>query len=979
MGNNLISYWRTSLIDTERSKLDHYRIFNDDTSISIHSAELNTGKVIKEFTPILLNDRSKGSVNNNIPVLIYPFIYKLESAAEMPGDYIIPLCVPALLNKNGILIPPPDALPWIPRQHLTPIENGTHTICDVDDVDRYYDTSEYCGISWSEYLAYGFGLLSCVADKNQAFEFETIIADAGTYRRESMARIILDTTEQQGMCKHLVSLYDSILSKEISTMPLLGLFSNLLVANNEVREYKNASQLHFGHMHPEFTLSDSQRKALHVSALLEDGGLQVIKGPPGTGKTTLIQSIVANEWTKAALEGRTHPPVTFITSTNNQAVTNVIDRFNDSLENGGSVVDRWLPDVDTFGLYCGSIGKKTDVDRSKYMTHLSLSEKTECIEYYTEASQYFLDKASQYFGIKFKTIDETKGFIHKRMGYHTESLNIFKHYNQYNSNKPAPSLKSNSANNMSSTALIAQQDADYKYYKQVATMLPEWNKQQQSVHPIIAFLSFIPFIANVRRQLASDCLGQILEPVLASMPQEEQRCVSDVRLKIRTTNINPSEVNNLVTSLLKKITSTAEDKLASITQQIHSREIGSSLFDEARKTIENHVNNTGLTVPEYDYKADTGIRYLLFGLASHYWEASWLEEVESLLRTKKLPIKGKGYEQIASMWRRYSKITPLMVSTLHMLPKHLCAWKAETGGFVSEPLLNYVDLLIIDEAGQVAPEIAPPSMALSKKAIIIGDPLQIEPVQPLPKSIDRANMKRHCPDYSLKYNLMGVADKGVASASGSAIHIASRTTTTHLVTLKEHRRCVPEIIDYCNKLAYGGELFSFRQSKVNRIYNPFQWVKTFGTKAVKSGGSWSNKIEAEEIAKWLFENTGKIKQHYGESITKTVGIITPFAKQAAIIKKQLVDQGIPRVTVGTIHSFQGSERDIIIFSPVYTSDCGGTPFFFDLSPNMLNVAVSRAKDTFIVIGDPNIFKKGNTPSGLLAGYLLKTEQDLDAG
>ena len=74
--------------------------------------------------------------------------------------------------------------------------------------------------------------------------------------------------------------------------------------------------------------------------------------------------------------------------------------------------------------------------------------------------------------------------------------------------------------------------------------------------------------------------------------------------------------------------------------------------------------------------------------------------------------------------------------------------------------------------------------------------------------------------------------------------------------------------------------------------------------------------------------------------------------------------------IGTVHALQGGERPFILFSSVYTKN-DPPRYFFDQGTNMLNVAVSRAQDSFLVFGDMSIFKRDNpTPSGLLAKHLF---------
>lgn len=77
------------------------------------------------------------------------------------------------------------------------------------------------------------------------------------------------------------------------------------------------------------------------------------------------------------------------------------------------------------------------------------------------------------------------------------------------------------------------------------------------------------------------------------------------------------------------------------------------------------------------------------------------------------------------------------------------------------------------------------------------------------------------------------------------------------------------------------------------------------------------------------------------------------------------------LTIGTVHALQGAERPIILFSSVYGPNMKNTSFFFDMGPNMLNVAVSRAKDSFIMFGHDNLYRNdaNRNPSSLLYKYI----------
>lgn len=155
--------------------------------------------------------------------------------------------------------------------------------------------------------------------------------------------------------------------------------------------------------------------------------------------------------------------------------------------------------------------------------------------------------------------------------------------------------------------------------------------------------------------------------------------------------------------------------------------------------------------------------------------------------------------------------------------------------------------------------------------------------------------------------------------------------------------------------------------------------------SVPKGTSRINIKEATAIAKWLVENRRAIEDYVIQKddnlfqpqdhalLQKAVGIVTPFSHQAALIRQQLKHYGLPPLTVGTVHSLQGDERHMVILSCVYGQGDQNTGKFYDRSHNMLNVAVSRAKDFFLVFGHPEVFgKDGNErPSGKLRKRLVE--------
>src|SRR5690606_4944964 len=103
-----------------------------------------------------------------------------------------------------------------------------------------------------------------------------------------------------------------------------------------------------------------------------------------------------------------------------------------------------------------------------------------------------------------------------------------------------------------------------------------------------------------------------------------------------------------------------------------------------------------------------------------------------------------------------------------------------------------------------------------------------------------------------------------------------------------------------------------------------------------------------------------------------IAVVTPFVGQKFTLRSLLRKAGmdISGLTIGTVHALQGAERPIVLFSSTYGTNDIGKGYFFDSGVNMLNVAVSRAKDCFIVFGFKDVFDRpGNSPSAMLYRYI----------
>ncbi|QBI66032.1 hypothetical protein EIZ61_32190 (plasmid) [Pseudomonas syringae] len=392
-----------------------------------------------------------------------------------------------------------------------------------------------------------------------------------------------------------------------------------------------------------------------------------------------------------------------------------------------------------------------------------------------------------------------------------------------------------------------------------------------------------------------------------------------------------------------------------------------------------------VTLSDCDSWADTSLRFEIFLLTTHYWEGRWLMEVAESL-PEILKSRGKnGRKTLEKNWRRWMKLTPCVVATFFRLPKELQCKRHDGSGFVDDYALNFVDLLIVDEAGQVLPEVAAPSFALAKHALVIGDTQQIEPIWSIPAAVDIGNLMsagllsrdKVDDDYA------AFCDSGRSAANGSVMAIAQATSRYHYdqdlargMYLYEHRRCYDSIIDYCNALCYKGKLQPRRGQKPEGGLPGLGYLHIDGMCQQSNGGSRHNLLEAQTIAAWIQANGAGLIKRYKKDLWEILGVITPFGAQAQAIAQACAALGIKtgkgdgEMTVGTVHSFQGAERPVVIFSAVYSKHADGE--FIDRKDSMLNVAVSRAKDSFLVFGDLDLFSQVpmSKPRGRLTQFLL---------
>ncbi len=246
------------------------------------------------------------------------------------------------------------------------------------------------------------------------------------------------------------------------------------------------------------------------------------------------------------------------------------------------------------------------------------------------------------------------------------------------------------------------------------------------------------------------------------------------------------------------------------------------------------------------------------------------------------------------------------------------------------------DYVIMDEASQV--DVATGALALScaRNAVIVGDKMQ------LPNVVTTADKKR-ARDILAKYNINGAYDFSEYSFLAS---IETLFPSFPQTLLREHYRCHPKIINFCNQKFYDNQLVIMTSD-----HGEADVINLYTTRKGNHCRGHVNQRQVDVIANEILPAITKNKK-------KDIGIIAPYRDQA----KQ-ISTFIPEIQSDTVHKFQGREKEVIIIS---TTDDQITPFADDA--NLLNVAISRAKSSLYIVMSGND-SNGGTNIGDLVSYI----------
>ncbi len=303
---------------------------------------------------------------------------------------------------------------------------------------------------------------------------------------------------------------------------------------------------------------------------------------------------------------------------------------------------------------------------------------------------------------------------------------------------------------------------------------------------------------------------------------------------------------------------------------------------------------------------------------------------------------------IPELWATFFLVVPLISTTFASVHRMFSRLKPETLGW-----------LLVDEAGQAVPQAAVGAMMRTKHSIVVGDPLQIEPVVTLPNSLT----EKVCGFFGIDPLRFNAPEASVQTLADSASVYCARfpAGSGHRYVgapLLVHRRCNSPMFEISNQIAYANLMVQAKRQTADNV--------TLGR------SSWVDVVSRSSTDKWspdegavLIEMLRRLRQG---GHAPDFYVVTPFVIVQDNLRSEILKSGVmngwveePRdwlsKRVGTVHTVQGREAGIVFFvlgAPMASQN--GARSWAGSRPNLVNVAVTRAQTTLYVIGNRELWK-----------------------
>jgi superfamily I DNA and/or RNA helicase len=311
---------------------------------------------------------------------------------------------------------------------------------------------------------------------------------------------------------------------------------------------------------------------------------------------------------------------------------------------------------------------------------------------------------------------------------------------------------------------------------------------------------------------------------------------------------------------------------------------------------------------------------------------------------------------IKDLWASFFLVVPVVSTTFASVNRMFSKLPPETLGW-----------LLIDEAGQAVPQAAIGAIMRAKRSVVVGDPLQIEPVVTMPNTLTEEICAYFGID-PLKYNAPEASVQTVADAASkycARFNIGSGFRDVG-APLLVHRRCDSPMFDISNEIAYSNLMVQAKKpSSKQTVLGPSSWIDVVG----KPGPDKWCADEAVVLLKMLekLKASGEKPDFY---------VVTPFVVVQDNLRQEILKSGVlqgwtdnPNAWVwehvGTVHTVQGREADTVFFVlGAQASSQKGARAWAGGKPNLVNVAITRSKRSLYVIGNRSLWSSAGVFSAL---------------
>lgn len=821
---------------------------------------------------------------------------------------------------------------------------------------------------------------------------------------------------------------------------------DLLKDTDQMRKWYNPKVLPYGRWPSKFNLSFMQQIAVNI-AKENPKDIFSVNGPPGTGKTTLLKDIIANNIVERASKfcesnhvndifkkvvGRDGTSFYYtipsdiavygmlVLSSNNKAVENI------TLE---------LPNISS--VKAGTNGSTLfNPEFSNQQVDLSCFAKDEKYKYVKSSEVYFTFLAD-----RLAESNTQWGLISARLGKKS-NINTFMPALNVLSSDMSSIMRMPSAQDAFEGAK-RQFQAQYKLVKTLFAYVTTYEENTQSIQELKLKINQLQEeVVSIDEQLSkydtlNDDLMQLIEhknciesklieyngkrsifdklwhatnwsilkamgnPTLLSVIEEETTKLQIVKDQLTTLHqlVNEREsIINTKDSLLadiKEIEGTIQK--AEKTQQ----EILGTIKSSGKDTIHcfDDIESKLMLSDENRAEAHTAFLYVC-----NYLNECRERLLYDALQVQKAVIMSdafrKNMQLLSQYWGSLSDrkklqknfdldmIFPALLNSLMITVPVISSTFAAVERFLinckSESSLGTI---IIDEAGQASPHMLVGALFRAQKAIVVGDPKQIEPVQ----TVQDLFVERIGGEGIGKYRSKELSVQSLADAQNpfaGTIKNLDGSESWVGCPLVIHRRCKDPMFTVANELSYGGFMINKTMDSDNPI-DPCKescWI-TYDASNIESSTGKDRYIKVQgQIA---FELIQKLRARNAEF--NDIFIITPFTSVAYGFKKfmeSLSDDivnwtkednksGWLNDNIGTVHTFQGKEAKVVIYMLGCQSDGTANGAIKWVNANNVNVAFTRAKEYIYVIGDATKWAELNKNLAFAQRYLtIYTLEDI---